>query len=259
MTVETLFKIDKEIETLLAGGPCMLRMYDTSFRSVVLYDYLKRSERPMLIITPSGEDTERFSEELAWLSNGQIRPRTFPSWSIIPYNGIFPVIDIQADRITAISEHLYDRTHDVIIASAKAIVPLLPAPSLLEFLKLDIGDGDKLDIADLSGKLVRLGYTRQNIATSIGEFSIRGGIIDVFPPNREYPVRIEMLSDTVESIRYYMVVDQRSFKKIDRVFIPPVTEFLAREGGLKVTSPEELQSEQKGHQKWMSRSSHPFG
>ncbi len=246
MTVETLFKIDKEIETLLAGEPCDLRMYDTSFRSVVLYDYLKRSERPMLIITPSGGNTERFSEELAWLSNGQILPRIFPSWAIIPYNGIFPVIDIQADRITAISEHLYDRTNDVIIASAKAIMPLLPAPSVLESLKLDIGAGDKLDIADLSNKLVRLGYTRQNIATSIGEFSIRGGIIDIFPPNREYPVRIEMLSDTVESIRYYMVIDQRSFKKIDRVFIPPVTEFLAREGGLKVTSPEELQSERKG-------------
>jgi transcription-repair coupling factor (superfamily II helicase) len=62
----------------------------------------------------------------------------------------------------------------------------------------------------------------------------------------EYPVRIEMLSDSVESIRYYMVLDQRTFKKIDRVFIPPVTEFLAREGVLKVTAPEELQFEQKG-------------
>jgi transcription-repair coupling factor (superfamily II helicase) len=246
MTVETVFKIDKEIEALLAGETCMLRMYDTSFRSVLLYEYVKVSNRPMFIITPSGEYSDRFSEELGWLSKEQLMSRIFPSWGIIPYNGIFPVIDIQADRITAISEHLSNKTNDIMIASAKALMPLLPVPSLLESLKLTIGVGDKLDITDLSNKLVRLGYTRQGIATSIGEFSIRGGIIDIYPPNKEYPVRIEMLSDTVESIRYYMTIDQRSFKGIDSVFIPPVTEFLAQEGELKVTSPEEMQFERKG-------------
>ncbi len=246
MTVETVFKIDKKIEALLAGEPCMLRMYDTSFRSVLLYEYVKLSNRPMFIITPSGEYSDRFSEELGWLSKEQLMSRIFPSWGIIPYNGIFPVIDIQADRITAISEHLSNKTNDIMIASAKALMPLLPVPELLESLKLTIGVGDKLDITDLSYKLVRLGYTRQGIATSIGEFSIRGGIIDIYPPNKEYPVRIEMLSDTVESIRYYMTIDQRSFKGIDSVFIPPVTEFLAQEGELKVTSPEEMQFERKG-------------
>ncbi len=246
MIAETIFKIDKEIETMLEGNTYALRMYDTSFRSVLLYEYIKLSNRSMFIITPSGEYSERISEELEWLSKGQIIPGIFPSWGIIPYNGIFPIIDIQANRITTISEHLYNKTNDVMIASAKALMPLLPAPSLLESLKLTMSVGDKLDIANLSNKLVRLGYTRQGISTSIGEFSIRGGIIDIYPPNKEYPVRIEMLSDTVESIRYYMVIDQRSFQKIDSVFIPPVTEFLAQEGELKVTSPEEMQFESKG-------------
>ncbi len=246
MGVETVFKIDKEIATLLEGGTCMLRMHDTSFRSIVLYEYFRATDRSLLILTPSGEYSERYAEELTWLSGGAVRPRAFPSWGIIPYHGIFPVPAIQAERITALSEHLAAPVHDIIIASAKALLPLLPEPSVIESLRLVIETGQAVDLAALSVRLAELGYVRQNIATAIGEFSIRGGILDIYPPNREYPVRIELLSDTVESIRQYMVVDQRSFEKIDRAFIPPVTEFFIRENDSKVTSPEELPS---GHGK----------
>ncbi len=245
MLNETLFNIDKDVEFLLANNACWVKMYDTSFRSVLLHDYFKVSNRPMFIITPSGEYAERFAEELVWLSGGQLHPRIFPSWGIIPYNGVFPVIDIQAERITTISEHVCNRENDVIVTSAKALMPLLPQPSLLESRKLNIKTGDKLDITEFARRFVELGYTRQNISTSIGEFSIRGGIADIFPPNTEYPVRIEMFSDTVESIRHYMVLDQRSFKKIESIFIPPVTEFMGYQGDLKVTSPEELAGEGK--------------
>ena len=233
-------KIHREIENLIACDKCTIRMHETSFRSIFLFEYLKLSQKPVLVITPSSIDAEAIAEEIAWLSNNQIKPRVFPSWGIIPYSGIFPVIDIQAERITTISEHLYYGSSGIIVASAKAIMPFLPSPDLIRSLQLNISVGDNLDIEDLSRKLVRLGYTRLNITTSIGEFSIRGGIIDIYPPNAEYPIRIEMFSEIVESIRYYMVSDQRSFRKIKSVFIPPVTEFLLQEEEAKVTSPEEL-------------------
>lgn len=245
MLNETLFNIDKEIEFLMSNSSSWVKMYDTSFRSVLMYEYLGASHKPALVITPSGEYANRLAGELAWLSSGMVTPKLFPSWGIIPYNGIFPVIDVQAERITAISEHVCNKTTGIMITSAKALMPLLPQPSLLGSLKLEINAGAKLDITELARRLVELGYVRQNISTAIGEFSIRGGIVDIFPPNSVYPIRIEMLSDTVDSMRHFMVVDQRSFKRIETMFIPPVTEFLVadlndRRNELKAASPEEL-------------------
>ncbi|MGB9735691.1 MAG: transcription-repair coupling factor [bacterium] len=247
MAVDTLlkFELDREIKELHSQENFSVRMHDTSFRSIFVYEYVKSLDKPVLIITPSSGHGEMLADELSWLSRNLITPRLFPSWGIIPYSGVFPVMDIQADRITTISEHIYYGANDVIIASAKAIMPLLPSPEYVKYLHIKISVGDKLNIADISNKLVELGYTRQNISTAIGEFSIRGGIVDIYPPNTAYPIRIEMFSDVVESIRYYMVTDQRSFKKIESVFIPPVTEFFIAKEEPEVTSPEELLYERR--------------
>ncbi|MCL4557934.1 MAG: DEAD/DEAH box helicase [Deltaproteobacteria bacterium] len=240
-----MFNSEKEIEFLVSNNPAWVRMHDTSFRSLLIYEYLRASGRPVLVVAPSGGYADRLVEELSWVSSAGIAPRLFPSWGIIPYNGIFPVIDVQAERITAISEHVCNKGKDVMVASAKALMPLLPQPSLLASLELRINVRDRLDITQLALRLVELGYVRQGISTSIGEFSIRGGIVDIFPPNSGYPVRIEMLSDTVESIRHFMVADQRSFQKIETVFVPPVTEFLMKDPSVRgdgpgIVSPEEL-------------------
>ncbi len=241
----TLLNIDKEIGLLMSNSPVWVKMHDTSFRSIVLHEYLRASDRTALIVVPSGGYAERMAEELVWISSGKVEPKLFPSWGILPYSGIMPVPDVQAERITTISEHVCGGTRDVIIASAKAMMPLLPRPSLLLSLELRIRVRDRLDVTQFAHRLVDLGYVRQGIATAVGEFSVRGGIIDVFPPNSEYPERIEMLSDMVESIRHFMVADQRSFRKIESAFIPPVTEFLTkdpsvRQDGPGVVSPEEL-------------------
>lgn len=246
MVTETLLKIDKEIEEALNFQENLsIKIHDTSFRSIFIYEYLKSLNKPVFIITPSSIYSERLAEEIIWLSCNQTIPRLFPSWGIIPYSGVFPVIDIQAERITTISEHIYYGSKDIIIGSAKAILPLLPSPEYIRSLQLKFSVGDKLNVIEITHKLVELGYTRQNISTAIGEFSVRGGIIDIYPPNTEYPIRIELFSDVVESIRYYMVTDQRSFKKIESAFIPPVTEFFISREEPRITSPEEFMYERR--------------
>ncbi len=259
MIKELLFNFEKELTFLSDAGTgdstyqmagqqgvaqmqsCHIKASETSFRAILLSEYIKNFHKRAFVITPSGEYAEKLAHELTWLLGSGAGVKVFPSWEIMPYNGIFPTVEIQAERITVISEHVCYKNNEVIIASAKALMPRLPARDTIESFSLIIKTGGNYSLGEISERLIKLGYNRQTTATSIGEFSIRGGILDIYPPNTDYPVRIEMFSNTAESIRYYMSIDQRSFEKIDDIYIPPVTEFLEQTINNKVTSPEEIQ------------------
>src|SRR6185369_5789931 len=86
--------------------------------------------------------------------------------------------------------------------------------------------GDVLDLEDLVERLVAVGYARVDLVTKRGEFAVRGGILDVFPPTEEHPVRVEFWGDEVEEIRTFAVADQRTIDRVDRLWAPPCRELL---------------------------------
>ena len=107
--------------------------------------------------------------------------------------------------------------------------------SLLQPIVAGLGDlapvslheGDTCELDDLLARLVEIGYSRADLVGARGEIAVRGGIVDVFPPTEEHPLRVEFFGDTVEEIRYFKVADQRSIGRADNgLWAPPCRELL---------------------------------
>ena len=114
----------------------------------------------------------------------------------------------------------------VVVAPVRSLLqPIVAGLGDLEPVSLQVGQGCELD--DLLVRLVEIGYSRVDLVTSRGEIAVRGGIVDVFPPTEEHPLRVEFFGDTVEEIRYFKVADQRSIGPAeDGLWAPPCRELL---------------------------------
>src|SRR5690606_19159265 len=101
---------------------------------------------------------------------------------------------------------------------------LLPTPSDWKNAALSAELGDEIDPAEWAASLVAMGFSRQPMVTSPGEFALRGGILDIYPLDREEPVRIELFDTEIDSIRTFSADDQRSTGRLDTVRILPAHE-----------------------------------
>src|SRR5690606_8431603 len=115
----------------------------------------------------------------------------------------------------------------VVIASVRAALQPV-ADNLAELRPIELRVGQRgLDLAELSTRLVELAYARVDMVTRRGEFAVRGGILDVFPPVAEHPYRLEFFGDELEEVRAFSVADQRSLPTVvDAVQLPPSRELL---------------------------------
>ena len=131
----------------------------------------------------------------------------------------------QAERIETL-EFLLSKQPGIIIIPVAGARRLLPPKEIYQQAHLTINMNTDVELDELISKLVSIGYVREQIVASPGEFSIRGGIIDIYPLTEKYPVRIELFDVEVDSIRSFDAETQRSIRQLDEVYIPPVTEMI---------------------------------
>ncbi len=133
--------------------------------------------------------------------------------------------EIRQERLRVISEVL-EKKRKVVCASVEALLAKLVIPEYFHSMKKSISIGDSIDLEELLVFFVQSGYERVDMVEGKGQFSIRGGIIDFYPPSLEHPVRFELFGDEVDSIRYFDAITQRSIEKIKSINIFPVKELL---------------------------------
>lgn len=150
---------------------------------------------------------------------------------------LFPMDDFLTSEALAISPDLMINrleTINSIISCEKCIVitnlmgylRFLPEKKVYENSILSLKNGDIIEPAILTEKLVSLGYSRDTLVNKTGEFGVRGFVIDIFPIDEEYPLRIEFFDDEIESIRYFDPDTQKSISSVEKIFIKPFSEFL---------------------------------
>ena len=122
----------------------------------------------------------------------------------------------------------------VIVASAPALLPRLVPPSMLASATVELRSGVEIDPQLLAEQLLEAGYTREDPVDEHGEFCIRGGIVDLFPPGDAEPIRVEFIGDTVESMRRYDPSTQRSTGTIDQARDRPDSRTARRRGSTGV-------------------------
>lgn len=147
----------------------------------------------------------------------------FPSQEVDPYRGLAPHFRIASARARALYA-LATGEARVVVASATALLPRVSTPAVLTNLALDLQAGNDIDTTELAITLVEAGFTRTDPVDEHGEFCIRGGVIDIFPAGDDQPARIELIGDTVETIRRYDPGTQRSVGEIDRLRVVPLRE-----------------------------------
>jgi transcription-repair coupling factor (superfamily II helicase) len=158
----------------------------------------------------------------------------FPGWETLPHERLSPRSDTVGQRIAVLRRLSHPAAdNDSLGGPLRAVVA--PIRALLQPIVAGLGDlvpvrlnvGDEADPEDVIGRLTEIGYARVELVTKRGELAVRGGLLDVFPPTEEHPLRIEFFGDTVEEVRVFKVADQRSAGMAERgLWAPPCRELL---------------------------------
>jgi transcription-repair coupling factor (superfamily II helicase) len=183
-----------------------------------------------LLVTYSHDRAEQFAEDIRALLTGtgydSDEPTdVFPSLEMVLYEGVAADRAITARRL-AVMEALSRGDRKVIVTTPNALLhQTMPRDLFLRHMRL-LSVGDTLDREELAGDLLDLGYERVAMVDDLGQFSIRGGIIDVFPPTSPAPVRIELFGDEVETMRPFEIETQRSRGELHVLSLCPAREAL---------------------------------
>jgi transcription-repair coupling factor (superfamily II helicase) len=188
--------------------------------------------RPVLAVTATGRDAEDLVDALRCVLPAD-EVVGYPSWETLPHERLSPRADTVGRRLAVLRRLAHPSSDDpatgpvrVVVASIRAVLqPQVPGLGDLEPVAARVGD--VVDLEDLVERLVAVGYSRVELVEKRGEFAVRGGILDVFPPTEEHPVRVEFWGDDVEEVRYFTVADQRSLGPADHgLWAPPCRELL---------------------------------
>lgn len=165
----------------------------------------------------------------------EIETVLFPSWDCLPYDRIGPSAGVAAVRMATLhrlAEGLGKDKPAMLVTAAPALLQRVPEKAVLLRASYSAKVGNSVDVADLERYFAINGYSRASTVSERGEFAIRGGVIDVYPPAAEEPVRLDLFGDTLESIRAFDPETQRSTKQLREIQLLPVSEALLDKDGI---------------------------
>jgi transcription-repair coupling factor (superfamily II helicase) len=213
----------------------------------------KHSPQPLIVVLPHIRDLDSLCDDLSLFSNARVDQ--FPAWET---DGGEQVLndEIYGQRLRVLksltSENKQTR---VIVTAIQSLMQPVPSAETLAVATRRINVGDVLDVAELTRWLAAEGCHSTSAVEMAGEFSLRGGILDLFPPDAENPIRVELFGDEVESIRTFDVATQRSLESlrtVDVTVLKPTREnrthfnaYLPKDSWFLLVEPSELQEEGK--------------
>jgi transcription-repair coupling factor (superfamily II helicase) len=173
---------------------------------------------PLLVVAATGREADDLTAELrGYLGDAAA---LFPSWETLPHERLSPGVDTVGARLMLLRRltHPDDARLGpplrIVVTTTRSLVQPM-APGLAEVEPVTLTVGAEIDFEGLVARLVDLAYSRVDMVARRGEFAVRGGILDVFPPTAEHPVRVEFWGDEVSEMRMFAVADQRSIPDID--------------------------------------------
>ncbi|MDN5617987.1 MAG: transcription-repair coupling factor [Kocuria sp.] len=178
--------------------------------------------------------TDREAEDLEAVLGSYIDPRSvtrFPAWETLPHERLSPRSDTVGQRL-AVLRRMSEANDDVRVVIAPVRSVLQPISASLESMKpVRLEVGEEHDFEGTVEALSAAAYSRVDLVTKRGEFAVRGGIIDVFSPVEDHPVRIDFFGDEIDTMKWFAVADQRTFTPKDEedpteLIAPPCREIL---------------------------------
>ncbi len=211
-------------DSITKGWHIQVYGLEESGRTFLVAGVASRMGRPVFLITPDLSRAERLQRDLiTWLGTRDVL--VLPPVDLMPYAVLAHSRDLVAARIHALHRLLTDPPAAVVCPVASLLREVMPA-DLFRKLPFSLRVGEMVDFSDLVRRIAGLGYQRTELVEGVGSFAVRGGIIDLYPPGFERPLRVEFFGDEVSSIRLFDPDDQRSVASRTQVSVPPAREFL---------------------------------
>jgi transcription-repair coupling factor (superfamily II helicase) len=187
---------------------------------------------PVLAVTATGREAEDLAAALRSLL-GQDAVAEFPSWETLPHERLSPRSDTVGRRLAVLRRLAHPEPSAaplrVVVAPIRSVLQPQVA-GLGELEPVQVAAGQEIELEEVTRRLADAAYLRTDLVEKRGDFAVRGGILDVFPPTEEHPLRLEFWGDTVEEIRYFKVADQRSLEVSPHgLWAPPCRELLLTE------------------------------
>ncbi len=203
-------------------------------RGYVLARVASELKAPLVCVAADEDEADRLAADIAFFAGGSgdtLEPRVLrlPADEVLPYDDLSPNPTIITDRINALF-HLRQGTRiRALVLSLRALYRRHLPPSAVNELSELIGVGQEYDRDALARKLVEMGYQSSPLVEDVGTFSVRGGIVDVYSPLYQNPIRLEFFGDRVDSIRVFDPETQRTVDRREEVYLPPARELLFTE------------------------------
>ncbi len=199
---------------LLAGSADALALTEIAVRS---------PGRLLAVVTASAADAQRLLDEIPWFGPA-LRVRLLPDWETLPYDHFSPHQDLVSERLAT----LWAATQgdiDILLVPASTAVYRIAPPAFLAAYTFAFKKGQKLDADKFRSQVTLAGYAHVTQVVSPGEYSIRGGLIDLFPMGSQLPYRLDLFDDEIESIKTFDVDTQRTVYPVPEVHLLPAREF----------------------------------
>ncbi|GAB6053752.1 transcription-repair coupling factor [Magnetospira thiophila] len=193
---------------------------------------LAQAEGPLLFVARDDAHMARMADALGFFAP-ELPCLQLPAWDCLPYDRVSPKGEVVARRLATLTRLAQGRPQQgVILATVSAILQKVPSRAVFEDCALSVSPGDSLPLDKLTGFLERNGYHRSGTVMEAGEYAVRGGIVDLFPPGCETPLRLDFFGDELEKIRAFDPVSQRSAEAVEGLNLQPVGEVVFDEAAI---------------------------
>ncbi|KAB2912107.1 MAG: transcription-repair coupling factor [Dechloromonas sp.] len=191
--------------------------------ALTLAEVAAAGKRLLAVVTASAADAQRLLEEIPWFAP-QLRVRLLPDWETLPYDHFSPHQDLVSERLATLWAALQGEL-DILLVPASTAVNRLAPPEFMAAYTFEFKKGQTLDAEKFRAQVTLAGYAHVTQVVSPGEYSIRGGLIDLFPMGSQLPYRLDLFDDEIESIKTFDVDTQRTVYPVPEVRLLPAREF----------------------------------
>ena len=198
----------------------------------LLADLVARAQGPVIHVARDDARAAAMAEALALLAPA-LPVMQFPAWDCLPYDRVSPNPEIAAGRMATLAALAqgWDRPA-IILTTLNAAGQRVPAPDTVAEASFSAAAGRRADPETLTAWLARMGFARNATVYEHGDYAVRGGIIDIFPPGWTHPVRLDFFGDTLETARRFDPETQRTVEKVRRVDLAPASEVILDEASI---------------------------
>lgn len=234
--ITNFLKSTSDVQSLLDGidakmNEQLVAGLSGSGRSLFTSIVSESTKRPILLVTNQINQAEQLYEDLSELMDPSL-VHMYPVNELIASEMSISSPELRGQRIEALTTWGNDAS-GILVAPIAALKRLLPSPHDWQAYQLSFIYGEDIQVDTYLTSLVDMGYERTQMVSAPGEFSVRGGIIDIYPVTEAHPIRIELFDEEVDSIRYFDVDTQRSLDTLQEVTILPATEMILRADALQ--------------------------